>query len=196
MTNDIAPTNDPTPDPLPGETPADLRKRKAAERRDAKAARAETAAETAAASTSSTPSAPKSPAPRAGTRQDKRAASARLALGLLAAGTTMLVSEADGTAIAQGAPDLAAALAKVAETSPRVAKALDMMTTSGAWSDVALAIMPIALAIAANHHLFGIGLDPADIEAETAAASTAAPYLPEPETPPWMQPFSVRPEAA
>lgn len=184
MTNDIAPTVDPTPDALPGETPADIRRRKTAERQAAKAAKA-TATEPRPAPE------PKPVAPRAGTKQDKRAQAARLMLGLVAAGTTAFINEADGEAIAQGAPELAAALAKLAESSPRVAKALDMLQVSGAWSDVATAIVPIALAIAANHGMFGMAATDPPPTTEPQPFPTE-PFPTEPE--PWMKPFTVKPD--
>ncbi len=209
MTNDVAPQPD-TTTPEPGETPAQLRKRKAEERAANKAAKAAATGSTSTSTTDATktpPTSTKQPAARAGTKEAKRAAAARLGLGLTAAGVSVF-NAADGDAIADGAADLAAALAKVAETSPKLAKVLDVMTVSGAWSDVALAISPIALAIAANHGLFGIGSTSTSTPPATEAgpqwidgfgpvvAADHAANLDPDDVPVWMQPFTVKPDAS
>ncbi len=61
------------------------------------------------------------------------------------------VNPADGTAILNGTPGLAAALAKVAEQNSRIAKVIDAVNEGGAWLEVTVAAAAIVLPILANH---------------------------------------------
>lgn len=95
--------------------------------------------------------APRATTPRArkGTTPnlEKRLASSLTTLGTLGC----LINAADGMAVVQGVPALAAALAKLADENPAVRANLERMLTAGAWSGVIAAIVPILLTIMANH---------------------------------------------
>ena len=58
-----------------------------------------------------------------------------------------------GPAILEGAPRLAAALARLADENPAIARALDAGLTGSAWFELTLAVGAIALPIAAHHNL-------------------------------------------
>lgn len=73
----------------------------------------------------------------------------------------------DGVAIITHAPDIAAALDKVAKDDPRVAQALERMLTAGVWSGLIAAMLPLVLTVAANH-----GAIPANIAAMLHAVPT------------------------
>lgn len=83
---------------------------------------------------------------------------------------------ADGVAIITHAPDIAAALDKVAKDDPRVAAALERMLTAGVWSGLVAAMLPLVLAIASNH-----GAIPPHIAAFLGAGAPAA--VPDPPAP-------------
>jgi hypothetical protein len=83
----------------------------------------------------------------------------------------------DGVAIIQHAPSIAAALDKVAKDDPRVAQALERMLTAGVWSGLIAAMLPLVLAIAANH-----GAIPESIAA-MLGATPADPTPPAPAGP-------------
>lgn len=77
-----------------------------------------------------------------------------MTLGTMVAAAGAMSSPAvqlDGVAICQHAPAIAAALNKVAQDDPRVAQALERMLTAGVWSGLIAAMLPLVLAIAANH---------------------------------------------
>lgn len=57
----------------------------------------------------------------------------------------------DGEIIVAGMPAFAESLVAVAETDPKVRKALEALVTGGAWSQVAMAGSAIAIPIAQNH---------------------------------------------
>lgn len=80
---------------------------------------------------------------------EKRLGGSLTTLGTMAC----LVSPADGMAVIQGVPALAASLAKLAEENASVRSNLERMLTAGAWSGVIAAVVPIAVSIAGNHGL-------------------------------------------
>ncbi len=84
----------------------------------------------------------------------------RLAGSIAGIGTAVMVSgvatgkpalQADGQLIVEHSGNIAAALDKVAKDNPAVARALEQMLTAGVWGGLAVALMPVALGIAANH---------------------------------------------
>jgi len=62
-----------------------------------------------------------------------------------------LVNAADGTAFLEGVPNVAKALAAVAEQNPRVAKVLDAGASAGVWIELASAIGAIGVPVLCNH---------------------------------------------
>lgn len=123
-----------------------------------------------------------------GTQKVPRRASleTRLAGSLTSLGTVVAVAggvsspavQADGVAIVQHAPAIAAALDKVAKDDPRVAASLERMLTAGVWSGLVAALVPLAMTIAANHgaipaHL--LNLLSANPEAPEPASEPAPP---------------------
>lgn len=105
----------------------------------------------------------------------------RLQGSLATIGTAVMVSGSmtseaitkDGLLIVQNAPNIAAALDKVAKDDPRVAAALERMLTVGTWSGLIAAVLPVAVGIAANH-----GAIPGHVAA--LFGTEAAPAEPEP----------------
>jgi hypothetical protein len=97
-------------------------------------------------------------------------------LGTIVAGVGSAVSPAvtaDGVLIVQSAPDIAAALDRIAKDDPRVAAALERMLTAGVWSGLITALVPLAVGIAANH-----GVLPASLVAILAGQAEPAPEVP------------------
>lgn len=92
-------------------------------------------------------------APRTATPKPRVASlEARLTGSLTTVGAVVgMVSMPDGLVLVEGAPPLAAALAKLAQENPAVKQGLERMLTAGAWSAVIAAAVPIAAGIAANH---------------------------------------------
>lgn len=186
-----------SPDVRPGETAAEARGRRRAERaRATRKANADPKPPTKAAAPKA--DAPPKAAPRRGpgrpSNLEKRTAALTSSLGIVAAGVG-LFHEADAEAIAAGSPELAAAVARMAETNPRVARWIDALSSGGASLDVIMAATPIILAIAANHNLFAIGGPPP----EAPATPPATGYVAAPEdiahddpAAPWMKPFTAQ----
>lgn len=90
----------------------------------------------------------------------KRSQTVRMGLGLVAGGVA-LKNVADAKVIREGAPELADAIAKAADTNRTLAKVIDAMQVTGAWTEIGAAAMAIALGIAANHGIDPFGLGPA-----------------------------------
>lgn len=67
-----------------------------------------------------------------------------------------LANEFDGKVIANGAPNLASALMKPAETNPKVRAALTKVADGGAWGAVIIAASAIVIPILANHQLLPV----------------------------------------
>lgn len=125
--------------------------------------------------------------PKASQKVPRRASlETRLAGSLTSLGTVVAVAgsanpaiQADGVAIVQHAPAVAAALDKVAKDDPRVAASLERMLTAGVWSGLVAALVPLAMTIAANH-----GAIPAHLltllgtEAPAPDAGTGEPAAP------------------
>lgn len=111
---------------------------------------------------------------------ETRLSGSLVTLGTVVAATGSAVSPAvvnDGVLICTHAPNIAAALDKVAKDDPRVAAALERMLTAGVWSGLVAAVLPLAIGIAANHgaipaHLAGL------LGAEAPQAPEAAPAAP------------------
>lgn len=86
---------------------------------------------------------------------ENRLAGALVGMGtMLTAAAAVTGSEAlgaDGVVVIQHSANLAAAINKAADQDPRVKAALEKMLTAGVWSGVAMAVVPVALAIAGNH---------------------------------------------
>jgi len=125
------------------------------------------------------PKAPKS-APRKASLETRLAGSLTT-LGTMVAAAGAMTSPAvqlDGVAVIQHAPNIAAALDKVAKDDPRVAASLERMLTAGVWSGLIAAMLPLVLAIAANH-----GAIPDHIAAMLGATPPPAPAPAEPGTP-------------
>lgn len=102
----------------------------------------------------------------------------------------MVVDEYDGTVIIEGAPDLAKSLANVAEKRPAVAKALDALTETSAWAEVAVAAAGIVVPIVRHHARPPELATPAD----TATAGVAVSDEPTPQVAPDAPVFTVAPE--
>lgn len=64
-----------------------------------------------------------------------------------------MVNQADGVAILNGSERLATSLAQVADTNPKVRKALEAAVSGGAWGGVIVAAVTIAVPILVNHGL-------------------------------------------
>lgn len=71
-------------------------------------------------------------------------------------------------------PALAEALARTAEQNARVAAALDKIVKVGPYGEVIAAVAPIALQIAANHHLVEAGAVPGTMTAEQLLDAVSA----------------------
>lgn len=125
----------------------------------------------------------KAPKPKSAPRKaslETRLTGTLVTLGTMVAAAGSMSSPAvqlDGVAICQHAPQIAAALDKVAKDDPRVAQALERMLTAGVWSGLIAAMLPLVLAIAANHGALPpqvaglLGVQTPDPEAAPAAGS-------------------------
>lgn len=69
-----------------------------------------------------------------------------------------MIDEYDGAVVIEHAAKVADSLATVAETSPGVKKGLETMVAGSAWSAVVMSILPIVVAILANHGVLPAGL--------------------------------------
>jgi hypothetical protein len=107
-----------------------------------------------------------------------------VSLGTMVAAAGSMTSPAvqlDGVALIQNAPSIGAALDKVAKDDPRVAAALERMLTAGVWSGLVAAMLPLVLAIAANHGAIPkqiadmLGVAAPDLAAEAPAGSAPGP---------------------
>lgn len=101
-----------------------------------------------------TPKASSKPPPRRESLERRiGGAIASMGTGIAVAGaaTGSEAVQADGLLVVQAAPNIAAALDKLAKDNPAVAVTLERMLTAGAWSGVIAAVTPVALGIAANH---------------------------------------------
>lgn len=151
---DVLPPVDEPEDASPIEQPGPDSKPRRPTTRAARAAARE-ARKATGASNDSKPKATKT-APR------KAALESRLAAAIVGMGTMLATASAltgsgalmqDGVTVIEHSADLAAAINKVADQDPRVKAALEKMLTAGVWSGVAMAVVPVALAIAGNHGL-------------------------------------------
>lgn len=85
-----------------------------------------------------------------------------------------LANEADGVAIIEGGPKLADALAALAASNPRIAKALTRTTGAAGWGGVVIALSGILVPIAANHGLVP-GLVPPAVDGPDPLAGMPSP---------------------
>lgn len=95
----------------------------------------------------------------------------------------MAFDEFDGTTIIEGAPDLAKALANLADKRPAVARALDAMTETSAWAEVAVAGAAIVVPIVTHHRQLAAERSAALDDPPPSAMAGAAPRdqpVPEP----------------
>lgn len=98
-----------------------------------------------------------------------------------------LVNPADGTAFLEGVPNVAKALAAVAEQNPRVAKVLDAGASAGVWIELASAIGAIGVPVLCNHGVlppYMGALLAGDASAFLAAPPAAGGTVPTVDTPP------------
>lgn len=126
-------------------------------------------------------------APKATPRKaslETRITGSLVSLGTMVAAAGSMTSPAvqlDGVALIQNAPSIGAALDKVAKDDPRVAASLERMLTAGVWSGLVAAMLPLVLAIAANHgalpkEIAGmLGVTPPDLGTTPEPAPGAAP---------------------
>jgi hypothetical protein len=92
------------------------------------------------------------PAPAAGSRPRPASLEHRLTASITTMGTMVgMVHMPDGLVIVSGAPQLSAALARLAAENPAVKQGLERMLTAGAWSAVLAAAVPIVAGLALNH---------------------------------------------
>lgn len=142
------PPAEPTADLPPVPPPPDTKPKRPTTRAGRRAAAAAKAAQ------GKTDKAPKSkPAPRKASLETRLTGSL-VSLGTMVTAAGAMTSPAlqlDGVAVIQHAPDIAAALDKVAQNDPRVKEALERMLTAGTWSGLIAAMLPLVLTIAANH---------------------------------------------
>jgi hypothetical protein len=111
-------------------------------------------------------------APRRATLET-RLAQNFVTIGTMVAAAGAMTSPAvqlDGVAIIEHAPNLAAALDRVAKDDPRVAASLERMLTAGVWSGLIAATLPLVVTMAGNH-----GALPPHIVAMLAPGSTTPP---------------------
>ena len=98
------------------------------------------------------------------------------AAGLMAVAGGKLA--ADGQAIAMGAPNLTASIVELCRQDKRVREFMLSLTTGSAYANVAIATMPIVIAILANHNLLppilGIGV-PQSVQQPTASPNGLQP---------------------
>lgn len=169
--DDTAPVQDTTPDAAPDSKPR--RPTTRAGRQAAREARKATSA-----SNDSKPKATKT-APRKATLESRLAGNL-VSLGtMLSAGGAVAGSDAlaaDGLVVIQHSANLAAAINKVADQDPRVKAALEKMLTAGVWSGVAMAVVPVALAVLGNH-----GAIPPQLAAMLTGPQAAPAEQPAPE---------------
>ncbi len=173
------PTLDGLGEPIPpGETPKQRRARKARERRAAdKLAKASADTARTIVEGDPTPGAAAGRPKGSGTKVSKRAQNVASLVTLVGIGV-LPFDTFDGTTIIEGAPDLGVALSAVADTNPKVARALDMSADLGAWAAVATAVAAIALPIVRHHT---IDRQPAEVvEAAPATWPTATVVDPVP----------------
>lgn len=100
----------------------------------------------------------------------------------LTAVAVMLFDEYDGLVIIEHAAKVADSLNTVAESTPSIAKALDSAVAGSAWGAVVMSVLPIVVAILANHGVLPEGLRsvggvpiPDEPAAPEPAAHTASP---------------------
>jgi len=98
--------------------------------------------------------------PKTTTRAPRRAGlESRLTENLCTIGTFVcVVDQVDGLAIVNGAPNLAASLAKAADSNPKVRDGLEKMLSAGVWSGVVGSLAAIAIPIMANHKMLPASL--------------------------------------
>lgn len=83
----------------------------------------------------------------------------------------------DSQCIISGAPDLAKSLNQVAQQDPRVYRALERLTSGGAWGGVVVSAMPIILPIAAHHGMLPQALQSTTTEAGATPSGDQASTL-------------------
>lgn len=164
--------------PIDGESTKERRARKARNRRRAEKVQREQAAAVGAA-TGTKPVG----RPSAASKREQSVTGILTGVGI----GVMAFDEFDGTTIIEGAPDLGKALANVAERNPKVAKALDSLTETSAWAEVAVAVAGIALPIVRHH---------AEIRAERNAEAEAEQVSAGADTTPKPTPPTSTPEAS
>jgi hypothetical protein len=140
--------------PVEGETSKDRRNRKARNRRRAERAQAD-------AEQAAEPSTARKPGPGRPSARGKRE---QAVMGILTGAgiAVMAFDEFDGTTIIEGAPDLARSLAALADKRPAVARALDSLTETSAWAEVAVSLGAIAVPIIRHHATRPPEVEPAE----------------------------------
>lgn len=125
------------------------------------------------------------PTPRRATLET-RLTQSLVSVGTMVTATGAMTSpavQADGLLIIRQAPDIAAALDKVAKDDPRVAAALEKMLTVGVWGGLTAAVLPLVVGIAANHgaippHVAGMfGVAPPDELVAAMVPDTVPDYF-------------------
>lgn len=170
-TDPITPDMDQPQDELP-EAPTMPEDTRPSRRPTTRAGRRAAAQAKEARAASSGDKAPKVSTPR------KASLESRLANSLAALGTVVVTAGAatgsqplmaDGAVIGAHSANVAKAVCRVADENPQIKAALERMLTAGAWSGVVMAVMPVALAIGANHG----ALPPFVVEMLTGAPAAA-----------------------
>lgn len=172
--------------PAEGETSKERRNRKARNRRRAEKAQADNEQE-------------REPTRKPGPgRPSARGKREQAVMGILtgAGVAVMAFDEFDGTTIIEGAPDLARSLAALADKRPAVARALDSLTETSAWAEVAVALGSIVVPIVRNHAARPPEVDaPADPPADNVSRrrdNTPPPSDPPPQVADDAPVFTVR----
>lgn len=173
--------------PVEGETSKDRRNRKARNRRRAERAQAD-------AEQAAEPSTARKVGPGRPSARGKRE---QAVMGILTGAgiAVMAFDEFDGTTIIEGAPDLARSLAALADKRPAVARALDSLTETSAWAEVAVSLGAIAVPIIRHHATRPPEVEPAPAENVVSSPAANTPPAPEPgkQVDPDAPVFTVRP---
>lgn len=171
--------------PIEGETSRERRNRKMRNRRRAEKAQADAEA-------AADPGGSRRPGPGRPSAKGKRE---QAVMGILTGAgiAVMAFDEFDGTTIIEGAPDLARSLAALAEKRPAVAKALDSLTETSAWAEVAVALGAIVVPIVRHHATRPIEVEAVEEPPPVSPVSEPAPANPAPQVAPDAPVFTIRP---
>ncbi len=168
--------------PIEGETSKERRNRKARNRRRAERVQADNESEREPLTRKAGPG-----------RPSARGKREQAVMGIVTgAGVAVLAfDEFDGMTIIEGAPDLARSLAAVADKRPAVARALDSLTETSAWAEVAVALGSIIVPIVRHH-----ATRPPEVEPAAEEVSRRRDSIPSDPPPPQAAPdapvFTVR----